>query len=118
MSSSELYADAELKELKIMHNGKEYVFGYRELSWATRNKILSDSLTVDEQNRGHLNLDKYKRGCLLKMIKEHPFPDPLEVALIKVNDEVGRQLEAIVPSNLAVIPQEEEDFCGEPSEAP
>ena len=114
---SALYANREPKELEIEYNGATYLFKYRPLTWAERNRVMSEALTVDANDKGHFDLDKYQRGCLQRMLTEHPFDEDLAVALVKLDDEIGRKLAEIVPRSLRVVSEEEEDFRGEPSEA-
>jgi|GEM_PF-1015551 len=115
---SALYTDRELKEKVITHNGVEYLFKYRKPTWAERNRAMSEALTVDDDNKGHFDLDKYQRGSLLHIIKEHPFDEDLELALVKIDDEVGQQLAELVPKSIKIISKEQEDFRGEPFTAP
>lgn len=114
---SGLYADQTLKEHIVKLGGQEYIFKYRELTWAARNKILSESLSIDNANKGHLDVDLYNRGCLKRMIVEHPFSDDLEIALIKLGDDAGQQLAKIVPRSRELFTEEQEDFTVAPSEA-
>ena len=115
-AGDKLYADQTLKEHVVIIDGNEYVFKYHELTWAARNRILSEALTVDTSDRGHLDLDHYQRGCLKAMIVEHPFPDELNIALIKLGEDAGRQLAKIVPSSRGLVKEEKADFTGAPSE--
>ena len=115
---SALYADRELKEAVIEHNGVEYLFKYRKLTWSERTRVMSEAITLGDNNVGRFDIDKFQRGCLLRMIQEHPFEDDLSIALIKLDDEVGRKLtEQLVPASVTVISEEQADFRGGPSEA-
>ena len=107
---SELYADQSEKTLVVKHNDKEYEFKYRDMTWSGRNKAISAATSIDQMNKGHFDLDRYKRLCLTKMITQHPFKEDLEIALIKIDSKIGEQLEEIIPKPTEIIGEEEEGF--------
>ena len=110
---SELYADRSEKILIVRHPGKdgtEYEFKYRDMTWSGRNKAISAATSIDNANKGHFDLDRYKRLCLTTMITQHPFKEDLEIALIKIDSGIGEQLETIIPKPTEIIGEEEEGF--------
>ena len=109
-----LYTDQTLRELTVTLDGKEYVFKWRKIPYFAKMDIIGECADADRRT---VKLGLYYRRMLAKMIVEHQFDEPLEIALVKLSDETAAQLKKIVPS-IAELTAEQEDFTGEPSEAP
>lgn len=107
---NELFATQETKEKVITHNGKEWVFHYRELTWAEKNKIVSQATVMDRNKEAHFEVDKYLRLSFLKMELELNGHKLTAIELVKLDEKVGNRLEDIVPKAQEIINKEDEDF--------
>ena len=107
---NELFATQETKEKVITHNGKGWVFHYRELTWAEKNKIISQATVMDRNKEAHFEVDKYLRLSFLKMELELNGHKLTAIELVKLDEKVGNLLEDIVPKAQEIINKEEEDF--------
>ena len=107
---NELFATQETKEKVITHNNKAWVFHYRELTWAEKNKIISQATVMGRDKEAHFEVDKYLRLSFLKMELELNGHKLTAIELVKLDEKVGNQLEDIVPKAQEIINKEDEDF--------
>ena len=107
---NELFATQETKEKVITHNGKAWVFHYRELTWAEKNKIISQATVMGRNEEAHFEVDKYLRLSFLKMELELNGHKLTAIELVKLDEKVGNLLEDIVPKAQEIINKKEEDF--------
>lgn len=107
---NELFATQETKEKVITYNNKVWVFHYRELTWAEKNKIISQATVMDRNKEAHFEVDKYLRLSFLKMELELNGHKLTAIELVKLDEKVGNLLEDIVPKAQEIINKEEEDF--------
>lgn len=107
---NELFATQETKTKVITHNDKAWVFHYRELTWAEKNKIVSQATVMGRNRDAHFEVDKYLRLSFLKMELELNGHKLTAIELIKLDEKVGNLLEDIVPKAQEIINKEEEDF--------
>lgn len=107
---NELFATQETKEKVIIHKKKEWVFHYRELTWAEKNKIVSQATVMDRNKDAHFEVDKYLRLSFLKMELEFNGHKLTAIELVKLDEKVGNLLEYIVPKAQEIISEEEEGF--------
>lgn len=107
---NELFATQETKEKVIIHNNKEWVFHYRDLAWAEKNKIVSQATVMDRNKDAHFEVDKYLRLSFIKMELELNGHKLTAIELVKLDEKVGNLLEDIVPKAQEIINKEEEDF--------
>ena len=107
---NELFATQETKTKIITHNDKAWVFHYRELTWAEKNKIVSQATVMDRNKDAHFEVDKYLRLSFIKMELELNGHKLTAIELVKLDEKVGNLLEDIVPKAQEIINKEEEDF--------
>ena len=107
---NELFATQETKEKVITHNDKAWVFHYRELTWAEKNKIVSQATVMDRNKEAHFEVDKYLRVSFLKMELELNGHKLTAIELVKLDEKVGNLLEDVVPKAQEIINKEDEDF--------
>ena len=107
---NELFATQETKEKVIIHNNKEWIFHYRALTWAEKNKIISQATVMDRGKDAHFEVDKYLRLSFIKMELELNGHKLTPIELVKLDEKVGNLLEEIVPKAQEIISDEEEDF--------
>lgn len=107
---NELFATQETKEKVITHKGKEWVFHYRELTWAEKNKIVSQATVIERNKDAHFEVDKYLRLSFIKMELELNGHKLTAIELVKLDEKVGNLLEDIVPKAQEIIKKEDEDF--------
>ena len=107
---NELFATQETKEKVITHNNKAWVFHYRELTWAEKNKIISQATVMGRDKKAHFEVDKYLRLSFLKMELELNGHKLTAIELVKLDEKVGNLLEDIVPKAQEIINKEDEDF--------
>ena len=107
---NELFATQETKTKVITHNDKAWVFHYRELTWAEKNKIVSQATVMGRNRDAHFEVDKYLRLSFLKMELELNGHKLTAIELVKLDEKVGNLLEDIVPKAQEIVEDEEEDF--------
>ena len=93
----ELYADLQEREVIIHHKKKEYTITIRDITWAEKNKIISNCLKYNKTGEPSFDLAKYNTEMLLKILVKAPFPIN-EMELMKLDSNVGRQLEKLIPA--------------------
>ncbi|MGP8322403.1 MAG: hypothetical protein ACT6FG_00175 [Methanosarcinaceae archaeon] len=71
---TELFADRTIKEKIIVFNDKQWVFKYRELTWAQLSKLSENSTNVSERGVITFNVVKYNDEYLTETIVKAPFP--------------------------------------------
>tara|TARA_R110000824_G_scaffold264523_4_gene453382 strand:- start:835 stop:1299 length:465 start_codon:yes stop_codon:yes gene_type:complete len=87
-----IYVGADKDELSLT---------IKDMSWSRRNRVMSDCLTWDQTGNTSFDGDAYVRLCLKEMIKSAPWGNTTEAFLIRINDELGQALEALVPRAFA-----------------
>ena len=107
---NELFATQETKEKVIIHNNKGWILHYRELSWAEKNKIISQATVMGRGKDAHFEVDKYLRLSFIKMELELNGHKLTAIELIRLDEKVGDLLEEIVPKAQEIISDEEGDF--------
>ena len=96
-----LYASQQLKEVVLKIGGKDVPIKVKQLTWAKKNKLLSDCFTFLPSGDVKFQMDKYKRAMLIEMIVEAPWGRTDAVFLDQISSEVGDQLEKLVPDAFA-----------------
>ena len=97
LSKYQINQEAEWVTLSIESTGDEFDVTIKELSWAKRNKLISNCLTFDSAGKTAFDGDKYIRECLKEIIVEAPWGKTTEAFLITINSELGTALETLVP---------------------
>tara|TARA_R110000824_G_scaffold330090_2_gene516870 strand:+ start:2503 stop:2874 length:372 start_codon:yes stop_codon:yes gene_type:complete len=97
LSKYQINHEAESVTLSIESTGDEFDVTIKELSWAKRNKLISNCLTFDGAGKTAFDGDKYIRECLKELIVDAPWGKTTEAFLITINAELGTALESLVP---------------------
>ena len=98
-----LYASRELKEVVIKNIPQkdgtlvDCTIKVRQLTWAKKNKLLSDCFTFGKDGEMKFQMDKYKRAMLMEMIAEAPWGRTDAIFLDQISSNVGDQLDKLVP---------------------
>ena len=96
--SEEFLVSQELKSVVLEFKGQEYSFKLKDLSWSTRNKIISKCMVVVEKSVS-LDIDKYYRMCLKEMIVEAPWDlSKTDEMLSRLSGDFGYALQKFVPN--------------------
>ena len=69
----------------------------KDISWSKRNQIMSKCLAWDNAGNTSFDGDAYVRLCLKEIIQDAPWGNTTEAFLIRINDDLGQALEALVP---------------------
>jgi hypothetical protein len=94
----ELFVKQEPYEVVIEHEGKNYTFKVKEVSWSKRNQILGQCTKVDRAGNPTFDLDRYLREMLVNMIVEAPWGKTDHLKLAQLSPEFGAKLEKLVPT--------------------
>ncbi len=97
INASELFASVDEKELEIVHNGKKWIFKYRDLSWKEKYDCVDAATSLTGDDFG-FSLGKYYIIALTKMLTSSPITPLTETTISKLDKDVGAQLLAIVPN--------------------
>lgn len=92
-----IFVNDERKQITIPYEGKEFVITVKPISWAKKNKILSDCFNFNTDGTMHFSTDKYMKTMLSEMIIEAPWGKTNEVFLNRIKPDFGAKLEALVP---------------------
>lgn len=109
---NELNTDQTGKTKYITHAGKKWKVSYQKLGWYQKKEAISQATSIDRGNRVYFDLAKYTRLCLIKMkvaINDHVLD---EIDYLKLDENVGRQLDELVESPAEIISEKEADFTG------
>ena len=85
------------QEIHIPDTGDSFTIQVKDLSWARRNQILSQSIKIDAEGSTTFNGDVYVRACLKEMIVEAPWGRTTEQFLLSIDARLGGVLEDLVP---------------------
>lgn len=107
----ELFASAETREIEIEYNNKMWKFVVRDLTWAEKNQIISESAIMKSTNKGaaaaRFDVNRYNQLYLEKTVVEGPF-EINRVNLLKLNAEFGDLLVANIVERSEIIEEDEE----------
>lgn len=91
-------------EFTIEVEGEKFLFAKRELSWSHINSILSGCLEVGTAGGIKMDVGKYNTECLVAMLTKVPWDaGQTRIVLAQLKPEVGKMLEAHVPSFESVV---------------
>ena len=99
----DLFASEEEKTLEVLHQGKKWIFKYKELAWGDKNKCLDDAQTW-KNGEFQFSISKYYAIALTRMLTQTPVRPITEMTLQKLDRAVGEQLTAIVPQPIETPP--------------
>ena len=99
----DLFASEEEKTLEVLHQGKKWVFKYKEMTWGDKNKCLDEA---QEWKGGDFkfSISISYAIALTKMLTTTPVRPITEMTLQKLDRTVGEQLTAIVPQPIEAPP--------------
>ena len=85
--------------LTISETGDTFDVSVKQLTWAKRNKLMSECLTFTATGEAAgFNAGKYVRECLKEMLIEAPWGKTTEAFLVTIDHRLGAALESIVPA--------------------
>lgn len=94
-----IFSKSEPREETLTYKGIEFKLKTRELSWSERNQILSKSMVYEKDGVMSLNVDKYMKETLKKIIIEAPWGKTDEIFFTNINPTFGSMLEKLVPKS-------------------
>ena len=89
--------NSKREKIVIEETGDEFEISVKPLSWAKRNKLISDHMNWDANGNTSFNASNYMRACLREMIVDAPWGKTTEGFLISIDERLGSALEKIVP---------------------
>ena len=98
-----LFASEEEKTLEVLHQGKKWIFKYKEMAWGDKNKCLDEAQTWKD-GEFQFSISKYYAIALTRMLTQTPVRPITEMTLQKLVRTVGEQLTAIVPQPIEAPP--------------
>ena len=99
---SDILIGDEVKDIKIGHKGKEYIFRIKSLSWIKINNILSRCIQYDK-NRVTPDLGEFYSLYLEESLVEAPWPlAQTRMYLRKLDNTFGNKLREYLPSPFEV----------------
>ena len=88
----------EDRTLKIEETEEEFKIKIKPLTWARRNKIMSNAITWGTAGQTSFDGDIFVRACLRDMIVEAPWGRTTESFLLSIDARLGAALETLVPN--------------------
>jgi len=95
--SSALFAVKTEKTLQIIHEGKRYLFKYKDLTWGEKNACVDAAQSWDQNAGFSFSVSKYYASALTRMLTDTPIRPITEATLNQLDRRIGEQLIAIVP---------------------
>jgi hypothetical protein len=92
-----LFVSKESRTVVIKLGDKELPIKVKQLTWAKKNRLMSDCFTFQQNGEMKFDMAKYKRAMLMEMIIEAPWGRTDAIFLDQITSEVGDQLEKIIP---------------------
>ncbi len=83
--------------VRIPETGDEFEVQVKQISWATRNQLITKHMKWDGEGNTSFNADQYVREALTLMIVDAPWGKTTESFLISVDSRLGGALEQLVP---------------------
>ena len=99
----DLFASETEKSIEVMHQGKKWIFKYKDLDWGDKNKCLDEA---QEWKNGEFkfSISRYYAVALTRMLTQTPIRPITEMTLQKLDRMVGEQLTSIVPQPIEAPP--------------
>jgi len=94
---SALFAAKTEKTLDIVHDGKRYLFKYKDLTWGEKNACVDAAQSWDQNAGFSFSVSKYYALALTKMLTDTPIRPITETTLNQLDRRIGEQLISIVP---------------------
>ena len=95
--SSALFATKTEQTLEIIHEGKRYLFKYKDLTWGEKNTCVDAAQSWDQNAGFSFSVSKYYAAALTRMLTDTPIRPITETTLNQLDRRIGEQLIAIVP---------------------
>lgn len=95
--SSALFAVKTEQTLEIIHEGKRYLFKYKDLTWGEKNTCVDAAQSWDQNAGFSFSVSKYYAAALTRMLTDTPIRPITETTLNQLDRRIGEQLIAIVP---------------------
>ena len=95
--SSALFATKTEQTLEIIHEGKRYLFKYKDLTWGEKNACVDAAQSWDQNAGFSFSVSKYYAAALTRMLTDTPIRPITETTLNQLDRRIGEQLIAIVP---------------------
>ena len=95
--SSALFATKTEQTLEIIHEGKRYLFKYKDLTWGEKNTCVDAAQSWDQNAGFSFSVSKYYASALTRMLTDTPIRPITETTLNQLDRRIGEQLIAIVP---------------------
>jgi len=99
----DLFASDEEKTLEVFHQGKKWIFKYKDMAWGDKNKCLDEAQNW-QGGEFKFSIQKYYASALTRMLTQTPIRPITETTLQKLDRSVGEQLTAIVPQPIEAPP--------------
>ena len=103
VNSGDLFASEEEKTLEVLHQGKKWLFKYKDLAWGDKNKCLDEAQTWSN-GEFQFSISNYYANALTRMLTQTPVRPITEMTLQKLDRSVCEQLTAIVPQPIEAPP--------------
>jgi len=104
---SSILIDDEIKDATIEHDGKEYNFKIKKLSWTKINSILSKCINYENKKNVVIDKSEFDILYLKEALVEAPWPkEQTRMFLTRITPEFGKKLEALIPNPSA--PEDDE----------
>ena len=95
--ASALFAIQTEQTLEIKHEGKRYLFKYKDLTWGEKNACVDLAQSWDQNAGFSFSVSKYYAAALTRMLTDTPIRPITETTLNQLDRRIGEQLIAIVP---------------------
>ena len=97
VSKYQITDSSRVETVTIEETGDTFEVTIKPLSWARKNKLLSEHLKWDNEGNTAFQSAEYVRSCLREMIVDAPWGKTTESFLISIDSRLGNALEALVP---------------------
>ena len=94
---SALFVTRTENTLEIIHEGKRYLFKYKDLTWGEKNACVDLAQSWDQNAGFSFSVSKYYAAALTRMLTDTPIRPITETTLNQLDRRIGEQLIAIVP---------------------
>lgn len=85
------------KEMAFTYKGEDVTVTVKPMTWSKKNQILSQCMSYSSEGEARFNLDNYNKECLTFMIVKAPWGKTDRIFLTQIDDELGGQLQALIP---------------------
>ena len=97
VSKYQITDNTRVETVIIEETSERFELTIKPLSWARKNKLLSEHLKWDSDGNTAFQSAEYVRACLREMLVDAPWGKTTESFLISIDSRLGGALEALVP---------------------